>query len=119
MKFFKRNDTIDLAATANGAALHLTTMQGYSISAVWTDAGSLGGSFKLQGSNNAFTDNVNNNENSSATWVDVVGSSVAVSGASSQLWNVSDVYYGAARVVWTRTGGSGTYTSVTIAKSVY
>lgn len=77
----------------------------------------LTGTLKLQASNDAFLqDGWNNEENTSATWIDITGSSVAVSGTGSQIWNVSDVYYSAARVVWTRTVGIGTYTAHITAK---
>lgn len=106
-------------ATNNGAAVHLSNMEGYSIAAVWTESVAvLDGTMKLQASNNAFKDNVNNNEDSAATWIDITGSSVAVSGSGSQFWNVSDVYYKSVRIVWTRTSGQGSYTAYITAKGV-
>lgn len=77
----------------------------------------LTGTFKLQASNNAFLqEGWNNQENPDATWVDISGSSVNVTTSGSQIWNVSDVYYSAARVVWTRSVGIGTYTAHITAK---
>lgn len=77
-----------------------------------------GGTLKLQASNDAFTGNTGNEENASATWVDISGSSVAVTAAGTQLWNVSDCYYNAARYVWTSTGGDGDITFHIYAKGI-
>jgi hypothetical protein len=111
MKIAKRSDSISLGASFNGDAMGIEFVNGYSICASWTDTGSLGGSFKLQASNNPFTDNVNMTPNPLAVWVDITGSSIAVTGAASQFWNVSDANYSAYRIVWTRTGGSGQLTA--------
>jgi len=111
MKIAKRSDSLSLSATLNGAAMAIENLDGYSICASWTDGGSLVGSLKLQASNNALTDNVNSTANSAAIWVDIPGSTVAVSGAGSQFWNVADANYAAYRIVWTRTGGTGSLTA--------
>lgn len=104
-------------ASFDSNAFHLETLEGYSICAAWTEtSATLAGTLKLQASNDAFTDNTNNQEKSGATWVDITGSSVAVSGSGSQFWNVSDVYYKAFRIVWTRTSGQGTFTAYIHAK---
>lgn len=119
MKVSNREDSASMNASFNGASYHVEFLEGYSICAAWTEtSATLAGTLKLQASNNAFTDNVNNNENSSATWVDITGSSVAVSGSGSQFWNVSDVYYKAFRIVWTRTSGEGTFAAFIHAKGV-
>lgn len=117
MNISNRNDSGSLDATFNGAAYHMEHLEGFSICAVWLESSAtLAGTLKLQASNNGFTDNVNNNENPNATWVDITGSSIAVSGAGSQFWNVSDVFYKAFRIVWTRTSGQGTYQAFITAK---
>jgi hypothetical protein len=106
-------------ASFNGAAYHMEHLDGYSICASWTEtSATLAGTLKLQASNNAFTDNVNNNEDANSVWVDVTGSAVAVSGSGSQFWNVSDVYYKAFRIVWTRASGQGSFTAYIHAKGV-
>lgn len=98
------------AATTNGAAFGLDHMEGYSVTVAATETvASLVGTLKLQASNNAFADNVNNNEASDAVWVDIPGSSQSVSGTGNFMWNVESAYYRAFRVVWTRTSGTGTF----------
>lgn len=67
---------------------------GFSIHLVYT--GAPVGSLKLQASNDG------------ATWEDVASSTVAVSAASSTLYNLADQYYRLVRVVYTRTSGTGT-----------
>lgn len=117
MRILERDDSVSMNATFNGDAVHLEHMEGYSVVASWTEtAATLAGTLKLQASNNAFADNVNNNENASASWADIAGSSVAVSGAGSFAWNVSAAYYKSFRVVWTRTSGQGVYTAYVAAK---
>ena len=110
MKIGKRSDSISLGASFNGDAMGIEFVNGYSICASWTEVGSLDGTLKLQASNNPFTDNVNMTPNPSAVWVDVTGSSVAVSAAGSQFYNVSDANYSAYRIVWTRVDGGGELT---------
>ncbi len=79
----------------------------------------LTGTLKLQASNNAFADNTNNELDADAVWVDIPGSSVAVTATANQFWNVSDVYYKAVRVVWTRTVNGGDYVAYIYTKSPY
>lgn len=100
-----------LAATVNGPAQHIEHMVGYSITAAVTGtAGSAVGTLKIQASNDAFDDNVGAGtyEKSTATWVDIPGSSQAVSDDGTFIWNVDAAFYGACRVVYTRTSGTGT-----------
>lgn len=101
--------SLSLNATFNGAAFGLDHLEGYSITAraIETSA-SLVGTLKLQASNNAFEDNVNLTEDANAVWVDIPGSTQNVSGTGNFLWNTSEAYYRAVRVVWTRTSGQGT-----------
>ena len=110
MKIGKRSDSISLGASFNGDAMGIEFVNGYSICASWTDTGSLEGTLKLQACNNPFTDNVNMTPDPAAVWVDIVGSSVAVTEAGSQFYNVADANYSAYRVVWTRSAGDGIMT---------
>jgi hypothetical protein len=94
-------------------------INGYSIVvAVTASAGTLAGDLTLQLSNNAFLDNVNNNANTSATWITVTDSTKAISTTTtaSTYWNIPDANYSAYRIVWTRSGGSGAYTAYHYAK---
>ena len=97
-----------LGADVNGTALNVEHLEGVSfIMAVTSSSGPLTGSFKLQVSNDAFTGNVNNNENPSATWIDYAGSAQAVGGTTTLGWNVTDLYFKAIRLVWTYSSGAG------------
>lgn len=70
---------------------------------------SLAGTFKLQASNNAFLDNVQNETNSSATWADIAGATATLTaGSVNVLLQATDACYEAVRIVWTRTSGQGT-----------
>lgn len=117
MKNFTASQSNSMNSSFNGQAYHVETLEGYSVCAAWTEtSATLAGTLKLQASNDAFTDNVGNIEKSNATWVDITGSSVAVSGSGSQFWNVSDVYYKAFRIVWTSSSGQGTFEAFIHAK---
>lgn len=97
-----------LAASFNGSPYKVDFSHGFSLCAQITDGGSINGSFKLQASNNAFDANVNNDTRSDAIWVDIPSTATAVTGTTAIFWNVGDCYYEAVRVVYTRTGGTGT-----------
>lgn len=91
-----------LTANVSSASVNLYTKFGYSLQVNNTGT-ALNGSYKLQMSN----DNLN--------WVDVASSTQAVSalsGTNSLMWNVADVNYLYARLVWTFTSGTGTATTL-------
>ena len=115
MKTAKRTDNLSLDATFNADAVGIEFVNGYSVCAEWTGS-DLDGTLKLQASNDPFTDNVNMTPNPAATWVDVTGSSVTVSAAGSQFYNVSDANYAAYRLVWTRVDGTGNIKVVNLIK---
>jgi hypothetical protein len=105
-------------ASYNSTAYNLDYLEGFSVvaSVVETSA-SLAGALKLQASNNAFKDNYTNTENPDAIWVDIGGTSVTLTaGSTTVLWNVTQVYYGAFRYVWTRSSGQGTLTPFIVGK---
>ena len=105
MKIATRSDSLSMGASFDGAAMGIEFVNGYSICTSW-DGGV--GTLKVQACNNPFTDNVNMTPDPDAIWVDIPGSSVAVSGAGTQFFNVADANYSAYRLVWTRSSGSGT-----------
>lgn len=123
MKIMTRVDTaVSMNATNNGAPIHMEHVEGASIIvAVTATSGTLAGDLKLQASNNAFTDNVNNNVNSSATWVDIPSATAAISTTTTATARlvVTGVYDQAIRLVWTRSGGEGSYTALISAKGPY
>ncbi len=118
MKTAVRTDTTSFGATYNGVAMGLDNMDGYSVCIAWGTGGSPVGVLKLQASNNAFVENGNLNllENSSATWVDISGSSNNVTTDGNYFWNVSDVFYRAFRIVYTRTSGTANATAFIFTK---
>lgn len=64
----------------------------------------LNGSLKLQGSN----DPVAYTSPATADWVDIRGSTQAITSGASHMWNVSAALYETIRFVWTYTSGTGT-----------
>ena len=96
------NDSLTLSpssamtASITSEAVNVQSMTRVAIQAIYT--GSPVGSLKLQAANSL----------TSQTWTDVSNSTVAVSAAGNQLWNVSDIGYALIRVVYTFTSGSGT-----------
>lgn len=120
MRIAKRTDSaVSMSTSGTGAAMGCEHLIGYSITiAVTATSGTLAGDFTLEGSNDAFTDNVNNNANSSATWVGLnnTTASISTTTTTSVLYNISDVQYGAYRIKWTRSSGLGSYTAYHLAK---
>lgn len=92
----------------NSIPYQLNGVRDYSIQVDFTGGGSdLVGTLKLQASNDptAFT------VPGSADWIDVTGSSQAVSSSSSHMWNVIGAHYRTVRYVWTYTSGTGNVTA--------
>lgn len=97
----------DMSADITSSTQQLDQAFGYSIQAVYSTSGALGGVLKLQAS-------VDHQEVPfglpvTGNWVDVSSSSVTLTGSGSFVWNVTDVMYPWVRVVYTHAGGdSGT-----------
>lgn len=81
-------------ATLTSNSIALDHMGLAAIQAVYT--GSPVGSLKLQA-------NVGG-----STWTDVASSTVSVTAAGDNMWNLADIGYSAVRVVYTKTSGTGT-----------
>jgi len=89
---------------------------GYSIQAVYTTAGTLGGVLRLECSNNHTEDN-EKNVVVPGTWSVVTSSPVTLTGAGNYMWNVESVNYLWARVTYTPAmGDSGTLNVVCVTK---
>lgn len=118
MRFIDRRDLAQsLVASYNGLAIHLERLHGYCI--IVDVVGAPNGTLKLQASNNAFTNNVNNNEDPAAVWVDIPGSSKTLSGSPTQiLFNASDAFYNAVRLVYTATSGTGSSNTYIYCKAI-
>lgn len=66
---------------------------GYAMQAVWSSG--MVGTVKLQATVNGLQ------------WSDITGTSQAISGANSYIWNVANTFYDQVRVYFTYTSGSG------------
>lgn len=95
-------DMSTTACTATGVDLNQLNLA--SMQAVYT--GSPVGTLKVQVSN----DNVPH-QNQVTHWTDYTGSSVAISAAGNTLYNMSFVGYRWARLVYTKTSGTGSITA--------
>lgn len=84
------------AANFTSGVTDLCDLTTYSIQVAFSaGAGDLVGTLKLQAS----LDN--------STWVDISGSSVAVTASANNVWDVTRAGYRYVRVVWTYTSGTG------------
>lgn len=78
-----------------------------SIQAVWT--GTPTGTIKVQVSNDVGPTPEYNPNGTITTWTDVTGSSQSIAGAAGNFWwNLNDIGARWARLVYTRTSGTGT-----------
>lgn len=108
--------TLSSTNTVTTDAFTVEHMEGYSITFgtqnVSGQTSTAAGTVKLQASNNAYIDNIGvarSYPDPSAIWVDVPGSTNAVtSGANSVLYNTTGCYYRWVRVSYTNASGSGT-----------
>ena len=92
----------DMAANVTSLTINLNHMSQFNVQALFT--GSPVGAIKIQQSNDG------------TNWDDVPASSVSVSAAGSQSWNLYMVGYPWARLVYTRTSGTGTLNATVYAK---
>lgn len=105
-KQFVTSQNMNADITSNPVGLNQDF--GYSIQANYATSGTLGGVLKLQASVDHIVDQQGNVTNA-GNWVDILNSSVTLTGAGSYVWNVTDVMYPFVRLVYTHTGGdSGT-----------
>lgn len=112
MRFYDVKElALDLSASLTTRAYTLSLMEGYSICISWT--GAPVGTFVLQACNNAFLAGASDAqgvplEDPTAVWVDITGSDQAAGAAAGQKFiNIDGVYYGAWRLKYTRSSGTG------------
>lgn len=110
-------NAVVLSANRNSNGIYLNQTFVYSIQAIWTGASALG-SVKIQISN----DNVQVKQYSNllstlpdpaanvVNWTDYSGTSQAISGPGSFMWNFSDCGYAWVRAAFTFTSGTGLWT---------
>lgn len=96
-------DSVTLSADRVTTGIDISCVKGFALFAKW-GAGAVG-TISLQGSLDPVSSPA-----SVSNWSDISGSSVAVSGANSTLWNVSDAHYTWVRIKFTFTSGTGTMT---------
>jgi hypothetical protein len=101
----------DMTLTLNSQPLNLEFAFGYAIQA--DISGSPVGTIKLQGSNDAPPDAYPQFASFAPTnWTDITGSSTAITGAGSVLFNAASIYFRWVRSVYTPASGSGSLTIV-------
>ncbi len=119
MRIIKEVLTAPAQATSlNFQPYNTDYLQGYSMIVSIANQSSLNGTLKIQVSNNAFLDNVNNNLDPNAVWDDLPGSTNTITTNGTVSYNVSDVQYGAFRLVYTRTAGTADFTVYVRAKGI-
>lgn len=98
----------DMSANITSSPQQLDQAVGFSIQAVFTTSGTLGGTFKLQGSNSynavpyAFTP-------VTGTWTDITDSSYTISAAGDYMWDYQQPGFRWVRLVYTKAmGDTGT-----------
>lgn len=84
----------NMTSNITSDVVDLSKTDGYAVFAKWT--GSPNGTIKIQVSVDG------------SNYVDLDGSTTAVSGAGDALWEITTAYYDKVRVVFTFTSGSGT-----------
>jgi len=95
-----RGINTSLAASMNSGPIRLREAVGYAIYIKYTGAPT--GTFKLQAS-------VDSND-SPVNWEDLPFTSAATGIPGTVLFNIANVFYSWVRIVYTRTGGTGTIT---------
>lgn len=104
---FEFIDAQSMGASFNSNPVFVANREGYSIQLVWT--GTPTGDFTLQGSNDYGQLNGDGTWTQITNWDTITDSTKAAGGAAgSHTYNVSDVYYRHVRVVYTRSGSTGT-----------
>lgn len=107
MRYFDTRETItSLSASSNRRAFDIKHLQGFSVAANITNTSGFSATFKVQASNNAFLDNVNNNEDPNSTWEDLPGGTFTIATNTSFMFNTESAYYSAFRLVITVSSGS-------------
>lgn len=101
--------TGDMTFNLVSNAFDIRTVVGFSVQAEYS--GSPNGTLKLQASNDA-------PGSVAQDWVDISGSSVAVSSSGVYLYNVAEAFYGWVRLAWVFSSGSGTLTAKIVTKGV-
>lgn len=96
-------NTLSAATDLTGGAVDLGDNQVIAIECVFTGSNVVG-TLKLQSSIGG------------TSWIDIVGSSQAVTASTNHMWNVTSAQYRYIRPMWTYTSGTGNLTITSFAK---
>ena len=102
-------EAISMDASFEDFPMPLEYLHGMAIQASW-EGTSLDGVLALEVSNHAFANNTSNEllPDADQVWTPVTGSSVTVDeDTGNHMWDISEMYYEAVRVVYTANAGTG------------
>lgn len=107
MRLFQKTvvSAANAAANVNGNAIPVGEYTAFSLSANVNSTAA--GTIKLQGSNDNDSDE---NGANVGNWIDITGSSVAISSGNDVMWNATAVGYAWVRPVYTFSSGTGNLT---------
>lgn len=97
-----------MSASFNSDPIRLENLTNAAIQAVWSGGGSPTGTLKLQCSNDMGTDQAGTGV---SNWTDVASSSQSITASGDHTWNVQNLGYRWARIVWTRSSGGDTFSA--------
>lgn len=107
-----------MAANITSRAINLDQVFAYSIQAVYTTSGTLGGTFTLEASVD-HSEDINGNTLVAGNWVTIEDSDETISGAGTFIWNVSNANYPFVRLVYTKAmGDTGTLNAFVWVRSI-
>ena len=89
----------DMSSSFNGTSFNVGGFHDVAVSSVVTNASTLNGTLKLQGSVDG------------SNWADVPSTSATLNSNGTTIFNVANNSYQFVRLVWTRNAGSGTLDS--------
>lgn len=99
----------DMGSSFNSIPILLEHIQMAAVQVFFT--GTPNGTFKLQGSCTPVQNN-----GVAPDWSDIAGSSIAITGAGDIIYNITDIGYDQMRLVYTRSGGTGTANARAVVK---
>lgn len=102
-------DAGDMSGDLTSSVISLDQVYGYSVQAVFT--GSPNGTLKLQCSDDPGSAERAPLGSGVTNWTDITGATFSITGAGDATFNVNLAFYKWARLVYTRTSGSGSLTA--------
>lgn len=110
---------ISMNASFEDFPMPIEYLHGMAIQASWSGT-TLDGVLSLEVSNHAFANNTSNNllPDAEQVWTALTGSNVTVDeDTGDHMWDISEMYYEAVRVVYVATGGTGSVSLYYLGKS--